>query len=364
MKFTGIYKTVCFFVALGCCVATKAQFSVDKRSQSVGDVELYSDVRTSFTLKNTSGAALNITKVETSNSLVKAECDAESVAANGSVSITVEGQAALAGRFTYIINVYTDRSEQPYVLRVKGRAVLDLNHAGRRTHTDTDDEAYGVQFGDLLFSSDNIEFDYVNDGDVVSKTIYVTNNGENNCRPNLLLLPKYLTVKASPAVLKPGRRGYLTVTLDSRKMDHRVGLTQNTVYASSFEGEKVSKEMAIPVSIVLFDTTSVISSANAPQLKLSTTNLTLPPLKRSKTKGEITLTNAGKSNLEIRSLQTFHPALNVSLSKTLIAPGETVKLKVALVKKYLDASTARHRILMITNDYKNPVVLITIDRQR
>lgn len=364
MKFTGIYRTVCFFVALGCCVLTKAQFSVDKRHRSVGDVELYSDVRTSFVLKNTSGAALNITKVETSNSLVKAECDVESVAANGSVSITVEGLASLAGRFTYIINVYTDRSEHPYVLRVKGRAVLDLNHAGRRTQTDTDDEAYGVQFGDLLFSSDNIEFDYVNEGDVVSKTIYVTNNGDNNCRPNLLLLPKYLTVKASPAVLRPGRRGYLTVTLDSRKMNHRVGLTQNTVYASSFEGEKVSKEMAIPVSIVLFDTTSVSHTSNAPQLELSATNLTLPPLKGSKTKGEIALTNAGKSNLEIRSLQTFHPALNVSLPKTLIAPGETVRLKVALVKKYLDASTARHRILMITNDYKNPVVLITIDGQR
>ena len=178
-----------------------------------------------------------------------------------------------------------------------------------------------------------------------------------------MMLPKYLSVKAVPKKLKPGRSGYLVVTLDSRMLDHRMGLTQNMVYASSFRGEKVSKSNAIPVSVVLFDTTSVVNSANAPSIQLSTNQLILPAIKKKKTKGELTISNTGKSNLKIRSIQTFHPAVNVELPKTDLSPGETITLKVAVVKKYLDVSSASHRILMITNDYKKPVVLITVKNE-
>ena len=350
-------------VALYCTTVAKAQLVADKKTQSVGDVRLYSENSVTFTLKNQNATPLNITKIVTSNSLVKATAEALSLAPNATTTLRVESSTPLAGRFTHAIYIYTDQSEQPLKLNVKGRGFLTPDDMKYSADSRNKSEAFAVDFGDLAFSTDNIEFDYVNVGDVVSKTIYVTNNGNNNCEPNLLLLPKYLSVKASPKVLRPGRRGYLVVTLDSRKLDQRIGLTQNVVYASSFAGEKAAKENAIPVSIVLFDTTSVIHSDNAPSLELSTTQLLLPPLKRSKVKGEVTITNNGKSNLQIKSLQTFHPAINVSLPKTTIMPGETIKLKVAMVRKYIDKSNAGHRILMITNDYKNPVVLITVDNQ-
>ena len=363
MKLFTSYKILCFLVALATCTMLKAQFSVSKRAINMGDIELYSDIDALFNLKNKTNSPITITKVMTSNSLIDAQCNATTIAPNGTVTVTVKGKSPLAGRFTYAIYLFTDNRDKPYELYVKGRSILDVEAHNRFSTNRPKDNAFGVEFGNLTFSTDNIEFDYINDGDVVSKTIYITNNSEKNCEPNLMMLPRYLSVKSTPKILKPGRKGSLTVTLDSRKLDHRMGLTQNIVYASSYPGEKATKENAIPVSVVLFDTTKVIHSAKAPQLELSTTNMVLPQMKRRKVKGTLTLTNNGKSNLEIKSLQTFHPALNVSLPKTTILPGETVTLKVAMVKKYLDVSSASHRILMITNDYKKPVVLITVSNE-
>ena len=359
MKTFSIYKFLSFLLLLGLTTMAHAQFSVDKKTISLGDMELYSNFDATFSLKNKTKANVIITKITTSNSQIVASCHDMALTPGQQTVVNVSGQAAMAGRFTYAICIYTDQSDKPYELFVKGRSILDIA-ARKDGQPNPMTEAFGVKFDNLTFSSDNIEFDYVNDGDIVSKVIYVTNHGDEECQPNLMMLPKYLSVKATPRKLRPGRSGRLVVTLDSRKLDHRMGLTQNMVYASSFPGEKVSKSNAIPVSVVLFDTTSVINTANAPSMELSTEQLLLPPIKGKKTKGELTITNNGKSNLEIRSIQTFHPAVNVVLPKTSIMPDETITVKVSVLKKYLDVSSASHRILMITNDYKKPVVLITV----
>ena len=358
MKFFSLYKTVCLMLLLCAPATLLAQFSTAKKTVNVGNVQLYSDINATFSLKNSSGSNLAITKVTTSNSQVEATVSNPALAAGKQTTVNVSGKATTAGRFTYAIYIYTDKSATPYRLLVKGRSLLGDAYA--KSAMKEKPEAFGVRFGNLAFSTDNIEFDYVNDGDVVSKTIYVTNEGDSECEPNLLMLPKYLSVKAMPQRLRPGVRGRLVVTLNSRLLDHRMGLTQNTVYASSYTGEKIAKDNAIPVSVVLFDTTSVVSSANAPSIGLETQELVLPATKKKKAQGELTIVNNGKSNLKIRSVQTFHPAVNVEMPKSDLSPGEAMTIKVAVVRKYLDMSSASHRILMITNDYKKPVVLVTV----
>lgn len=338
-----------------------AQITVDKKSQNLGVMRLYQENTASFVLKNTTSRPIEISRIECSSSVMSAVCEPMIIPAKGTARLTVTDRADLVGRFTRAVYVYTSAAQKPLTLIIKGRVYLNPDLVYRNDGQQDSQEDFSVDYGDLSFSTDNIEFDYVNDGDVVSKTIFVTNKGSEPCEPNLLHLPAYLTVKATPQVLRPGRKGYLTITLDSRKLHHSLGLTQDVVYASSFEGENVSADKEIPVSIVLFDTTTVLRSNLAPAISLSTNELRLPRLEnKAKVRGTVTITNTGRSALEIKSLQVFHPAVNVSLAKTSLAPGESVKMKVSLVKKYLDRSNARHRILMITNDYRHPVVLISI----
>ena len=58
-------------------------------------------------------------------------------------------------------------------------------------------------------------------------------------------------------------------------------------------------------------------------------------------KGLITLTNKGKSELDIRSMQMFTMGLQVSLKKSKIQPGETVKMKVTAVAAELKNSRVK-----------------------
>ena len=337
-----------------------AQLTAEKRTQNLGTLQLYSEATTSFKIKNTSGKSVNVDRIVTSSSQMKASCSPMTIGAGGTATVSVSYNTDLVGRFTNGIYVYVEGSDKPLALQIKGKVYIDLRKAYENSGTKAPEDDFGVVFGPLTLKTDNIEFDYVNDGDVVNRTIAVTNNSEENCQPNLLHLPAYLSVEATPKVLRPGRTGYLTITLDSRKLNHNLGLTQDVVYVSSYEGESVSKDREIPVSIVLFDTATVERSNRAPSILLSTDVLEMPKVKKSKVKGTVSISNTGRSDLMIRSLQVFHPAINVSLPKTTIEPGETVNMQVKLVNKYRDLSNARYRILMITNDYRRPVVLVSI----
>lgn len=344
-----------------CCAASIAQISVDKSTKDLGALQLYTQSTTQFTLKNTTNQDIAITRTVASTSVLSIACSSQTIPAGGSVTVTLTNDIDLGGRFTRTAYIYTNASDKPVKLSIRGKALVDINAASRHGHGLADQNAFGVEFGNLLLNTDNIEFDRVNDGDVVEQTLFVTNNSDEKCEPNLLLLPPYLSVRAVPAVLPPGRKGKLIVTLDTYKLNHRLGLTQNNVFVSSKPGEKVSKEMAIPVSVVLFDTTTVLRTDDAPVISLSTTELTMPASNKPKVKNFIEITNNGKSMLSLKSVQTMHPAINVSLPKTQIAPGETIKMSVTVIKKYLDISNASHRILLISNDYTSPIVYILVN---
>ena len=80
---------------------------------------------------------------------------------------------------------------------------------------------------------------------------------------------------------------------------------------------------------------------------------------QKKTKGSITITNTGKSTLNIKSLQVFNSALNVDVKRK-IAPGESTKLNIAVIMRYLKRSKRALRVLMITNDPKRPKIDIDV----
>ena len=337
-----------------------AQFAIDKRVQNLGMFQLYGEISTTFQVRNTTSKTVNITKIITSSSQLKATCSPMTVPAGATATVSVSYWPDFVGRFTQAIYLYTEGNEKPFALQIKGKVFVSMKDAYERQNAQEEADDFGVSFGSLTLKTDNIEFDYVNDGDIVSKSIAVTNHGTENCQPNLLHLPAYLSVEASPKVLRPGRKGYLTLTLDSRNLNHNLGLTQDVVYVSSYEGESISKEREIPISIVLFDTATVERSNRAPTIQLSTDELVVPKSSKGKSKGAVTITNTGRSDLIIRSLQVFNPAINVSLPKTVIAPGESVDMRVTVVNKYRNLSNARFRVLMITNDYRRPVVLVSV----
>ena len=183
--------------------------------------------------------------------------------------------------------------------------------------------------------------------------------------PVVMHLPNYLQASVSPSRVAPHRSAEITFVLDSKKL-HDFGLNQTSVYLGERPGDKIAPEKEIVVSAVLlpsFDKLTAEQKELAPKVELSTTDLNLGSFNgKKKRKGEILITNKGKSVLDIRSMQMFTMGLQVQLKKSKIQPGETVKMKVTAVAADLKKSRAKHpRILMITNDSENAKVVIRIN---
>jgi hypothetical protein len=165
-----------------------------------------------------------------------------------------------------------------------------------------------------------------------------------------------------PERLGPGRTGILTVTLNSNEL-HDYGLTQSAVFLAENPGDTVSADHEIPVSAVLLPSFMGMNAQKqyAPKMQLSKTTCDIQFNGKSKKKDVIEITNKGRTELDISSLQLFTGGLQVSLSKSKLQPGEKATLKITALRDELKKVRTRPRILMITNDPDHPKVTITIN---
>lgn len=212
-----------------------------------------------------------------------------------------------------------------------------------------------------------MEYDDVNRGERPFFRINILNPTSKAVSPQVMHLPNYLEAQVSPSTIAAGRPGVVTLTLLSDKL-RDFGLTQTTIYLGSNPGERVSADKAIEVSAVLLPSFKNITDATrqyAPKMSLSATYLDLGSFAgKKKKRGEIIITNNGRTDLEIRNIQMFTAGLEVSLSTRKIAPGASARLRVTAVASALNKVRTRPRILMITNDPDNAKVVIAVDVKR
>jgi hypothetical protein len=167
----------------------------------------------------------------------------------------------------------------------------------------------------------------------------------------------------TPERLKPGEVGRISVMLNTELLDD-YGLTQTTVYLAGQLGENISEETALDVSAVLLPDLKTFNGRNkqyAPKMKLSAHTIELQTTgagQRKKT--EITISNKGRTPLEISSLQMFTGGLQLTLEKRTLQPQEETKLRVKADINELRKARTKPRILMITNDPEHSKVVIPI----
>lgn len=318
-----------------------------------GQVMYRQPVTVSFELANKGREPLHIDKIETSCGCTKVDYPAGDIAQDTKFTVKAEYDARQLGHFDKPFFVYSNGSKEPLELTLRGVVVTEVTvFAG----------SYPYSLGSLKADSTSIEFDDVSQGDRPVAQIHIYNPTKGSVSPVLMHLPPYLKAEVSPSVIASAHAGVARLTLDT-KLLRDYGLTQTTVYLGAFPGDKVSEDKAIDVSAVLiphFDEMTPSQKANAPRLSLSTESLDLGPLSgKSKKRGDIELTNTGRSELEISSLQMFTNGLSVSLNKTHLKPGETARLRITAEARLLKQK-GRPRVLMITNDPQRPKVVIDI----
>ena len=323
-----------------------------------GQVVFRKPVTAEFVLKNDGHKPLVINNVLKSCGCTEVDYPKTGIAAGESFVIKAVYDAKQMGSFTKQVCLYTNADEEPFILSMRGRVVGSVvDFAG----------SYDEMLGAIKSDAQEVEFDDVNRGDRPVQRIHIFNPTDEVMEPVVMHLPDYLHAFVSPSKVAPHHSAEISFVLDSKKL-RDLGLNQTSVYLGERPGDKIAPEKEIVVSAVLlpgFDNMTPAKKALAPKMEMSTTDLNLGSFNgKKKLKGEILITNKGKSELDIRSMQMFTMGLQVNLKKSKILPGETVKMKVTAVAADLKKSRVRHpRILMITNDPDHAKVVVKINVQ-
>lgn len=323
-----------------------------------GQVVFNKPVTAEFVLKNDGHKPLVINNVLKSCGCTEVDYPKMGIAAGESFVIKAVYDAKQMGTFTKQVCLYTNADEEPFILSMRGKVVGSVvDFAG----------SYDEMLGVIKSDAQEVEFDDVNRGDRPVQRIHIFNPTDELLEPVVMHLPPYLHAFVSPSKVAPRHSAEISFVLDSKKL-RDLGLNQTSVYLGERPGDRIAPEKEIVVSAVLlpgFENMTPTRKALAPKLEMSATDLNLGSFNgKKKLKGEILITNKGKSELDIRSMQMFTMGLQVNLKKSKIQPGETVKMKVTAVAADLKKSRVRHpRILMITNDPDHAKVVVKINVQ-
>lgn len=323
--------------------SAQAKMVVDNPTNRVGEILFQTPKQVVFTFQNKGNKPLEIIDVKPSCGCTQADWTRGAIAPGQRGQITAVYDALMLGTFQKELAVYTTADKNPVYLEMEGRVVTKkLDYAGD----------FPIDLGNVRLNTNYLEFDDVNRGDHPVAELQVFNQERTPYRPQLMHLPAYLSVQCFPEVIAAGRMGRIRVTLDSEKLGI-LGLNQTRIYLSRYMGDKVSEKNEILVSSVLlpdFSNLTVEQLAVAPKMTLSQDELTFEMGSKSKLTQIVTISNEGKEPLNIRSVQVFNQALEVSVGNRTIEPGKSTQMKVTVNAKYLKKAKNRPRVLLITND--------------
>lgn len=314
-------------------------------------------VTATFKFTNKDKNPLVISSIDTGCGCVTSAYTTTPVAKGESGEVKITYDAKMLGHFDKIIEVYTNGGSKPVRIRMKG-----LVSNGERKSLE---ETFPVQMGDILLSTNNVEFAQVNSGDSATVEIDIYNSSNEVYTPQLMHLPDYLSATYKPEMLARNRKGKIYLTLHSDKLQD-LGLNQTSIYLSRFFGDKVNDGNDITVSAVqLPDLHFAEQFAKKPDFKLSTTELNLGKLgKKTKTTGKVRLINKGTGVLKLSKIQSFNQAVTVAIKQTELQPGQEVEMKVTVDQRFLGMSKARPRVLIITNDPKHPMEVVNVNFEK
>ena len=346
-----LYATACWTGT----AAAQARFTSNTEEHRFGQIEWKQPVTAEYVITNSGDRPLVLSEVEPDCACTVAQWTQSPIAPGEKGTIRVTFDAEALGHFYKSVAVFTNAEPHVVYLNLSGEVVREVKDFSR-THP--------YLIGDIRLDRDALDFPDAHHGERPTLQLGVANLSGQAYEPILMHLPPYLTAEAEPAVLQPGEKGVIRLTLDTERLTD-LGLTQTSVYLSRFTGDKVGEENELPLSAVLLPDFSGLSEAeraNAPVVSLSTDKIDLSEVlaHKRKAKADVTLTNKGKSPLHINKLQVFHPAVGVQLKKSVLQPGESTRLRITVTKRGIGRHRRHLRVLMITNDPARPKMEINI----
>lgn len=305
-----------------------------------------------FRFTNNSGRPIRIVSVQTSCGCTTPGWTQETIA-NGKegfvkASYNPKGRP---GYFNKSLTVTTDFDGSPLVLQIKGQVI------NQKLKSDTE---LNAAIGNLKLksSSFNLGKVFINKAPQ-SKEFAIMNSGTKPIRLINVIGPAYLRVQM-PVSLAPNELGEFKLIYDaaSRK---QYGFVSDNIQIETDDDDVPLKSFPVYATIEeSFPSLSATELAKAPKLKPDSSLVDFGRIK-SGTLGqqELTLKNAGKKELIIRSLQPNCSCVTASLDQMTLKAGAEAKVKI-IFNTQGRKDTQQKSLTIYSNDPQSPVQRITL----
>lgn len=256
------------------------------------------------------------------------------------------------GYFNKSLTVTTDFEPNPIILQIKGQVSTDAKPIA---------SDFANANGNLRLKSSSF-----NMGKVLIKDEYVVrdfaimNSGEKPLTfTGTVVTPKYIKVETEPKVIPPGAKGKVRISYNG-KMKNQYGFQSDNIEIHTDDETNPVKSFSVYATLEdFFGEMTAEELAKAPQMRLADYSFDFGKLKSNSTViKEVTVTNTGKKELTLKSLQGNCTCITATAGKTTLKPGDNTTVKIAFEPQ--DRSgTQQKAVTIYSNDPKNPVQRVT-----
>jgi len=306
-----------------------------------------------FNFTNTGDSVLVITRVQSSCGCTASDYTKSPVPPGGKGFVTaVFDPRGYNSRFAKSITVYANAKPAVTVLIIEGQVV---------PREKTTEELFTFAAGPVRFESNHLAFTTTKKTEKKIRVMPVINTSKEPATIEFESLPAHLSLKVTPATIKPGEKGLIEGTYDA-KLNSSAWGNVNDLVRLKVNGKPLPN-IYLYVSANLVEDFSGLTSqqmASAPVFKLDSNTVSFGTIKQNTSADiEFLFTNKGKSDLVIRHVKSGCGCTALMPTENVIKPGTRGSIKAQFNSGGYKGQIYKN-IFVYTNDPKNSEVMLMI----
>lgn len=305
-----------------------------------------------FPVVNIGSEPLSIVSARATCGCTSPRYPADAVAPGDTAYVTVAfDPKGRPGRFNKQIYIETNAVPSKTRLDIHGVVIGAGSTISRR---------YPVDFGPLKLAYKGMMMGEVVKGRL--KTVYFEgyNQSNDSLRIKVVRTPSYVDIAVAPEVVPPGEQATLITYVNSAKCP-LYGLVEDSVAISPVAGETYS----LPMTVIVNEDFSKLSPEQMAKAPIAVPETEIVDFGQVDRSGEpvtckFSLSNAGKSNLEIRRIYSADPGVVAAAASMTVKKGRKTEIEVTVDPRVQTGGLLSSRLVIITNDPLHPVYNIRL----
>jgi hypothetical protein len=309
-----------------------------------------------FVFTNASGRPMKILSVQASCGCTTPDWSRDVVAPGKTGYIQASfNPKGRPGYFNKTLTVTTDLDANPLVLQIKGQ-VTSATEENKPAVTEFQSAIGNWKFKTASFNMGKV---YTSDESLTKEFSFV-NSGSKPVTFDKYTGPKYIKVDVQPKVVPAGQQAVVKIVYNG-KLKNQYGFQNDNVIIQTDDEKEPAKSFSVYAMLEdYFPALSADELKKAPQLKIENSNADFGRVRQNTaTLKELSFTNTGKKELNIKALQGNCTCISVSAAKKALKPGESGKISISFNPQDRKGTQTK-AITVYSNDPQNPVQRITL----